>query len=103
MGVSRKSTWEKKGAVTALVSENQGLVDAFLEMSNLSFSFGEKFKGAAYKKSAAALAQVSKVIEEGDGKRFAKGKDKLAGVGKATGDKIEEYVTTGKMQKLEDL
>ena len=56
-------------------------------------------QGAAYKKVAEALSRLSAPVRTG--KALASGKEKVQGIGKASGEKIDEYLVTGKIEKLE--
>lgn len=55
------------------------------------------YKYNAYRKAAAVLAEHPKKIESGDEAK------KLKGVGEKIAKKIDEYVATGKLQKLENV
>jgi len=79
---------------------NRALVNAFAEMSSHEFKNKDTFKALAYKKVAAALAKLSVPVTSG--KKLASGKGKLEGVGKASGQKIDEFLETGQIAKLEE-
>ena len=77
---------------------NMGLVNAFNEMAEFEFSIGsDTFKGDAYRKVANALSLITVPIRSG--KALANGKEKVAGIGKASGEKIDEFLSTGKIQR----
>lgn len=75
---------------------NEGLVAAFKELSKYEFEEGQKFKGAAYVKVANALAALEDKVESG------KACLELKGVGKASAKKIDQFLETGKIDRLEE-
>ncbi|KAF4037589.1 Helix-hairpin-helix motif-containing protein 8 [Phytophthora infestans] len=80
----------------ATCEDNQELADAFAELSGFEFKRGEKFKGGTWSK-------VAKAIRECESKLTC-GKDalKLKGVGKSSAAKIDEFLETGTLEKLEE-
>lgn len=84
------------------VAENAGIVQALQELGDLYFKDGNSNAGLTYKKAIASITALDYEITEDNAKGLAKGKTKVAGIGKGTADKIFEYCTTGTIQKLEE-
>src|ERR687887_2919581 len=61
------------------------------------------FKARAYRRTADIIDNLSSNIEDIYNKEKLKGITKIPSVGKAIASKIEEYITTGKIQYFEDL
>jgi DNA polymerase (family 10) len=61
------------------------------------------FKARAYRRTADIIDNLSSNIEDIYNKEKLKGLTKIPSVGKAIASKIEEYITTGKIQYFEDL
>lgn len=80
----------------ATCESNQPLADAFAELSGFEFKRGEKFKGGTWSKVAKAIRECETEI--------SCGKDalKLKGVGKSSAAKIDEFLETGTLEKLEE-
>lgn len=80
----------------AICEANQQLADAFVELSGFEFKRGEKFKGGTWSKVAKAIRDCECVL--------TCGKDalKLKGVGKSSAAKIDEFIDTGTLEKLEE-
>lgn len=81
---------------TAVCEANQALADAFAELSGFEFKRGEKFKGGTWSKVAKAIRESELDIESG------KQALKLKGVGKSSAAKIDEFLETGTLEKLEE-
>ncbi|KAG7395889.1 hypothetical protein PHYBOEH_003053, partial [Phytophthora boehmeriae] len=75
---------------------NQPLADAFAELSGFEFKRGEKFKGGTWSKVAKAIRDCEEEISTG------KQALKLKGVGKSSAAKIDEFLETGTLEKLEE-
>jgi len=92
-----KDTGKTKGDALAGAegSANAELSEFFKELSVFEFKLKARFKGMAYKKVAALLAEVPEKVTSS-----AQVKD-TSGIGPASLKKIEEYLETGKIQKLE--
>ena len=58
------------------------------------------FKGRSIVKAVDALRELSFVVTSG--KALAAGKDKVVGVGKGIGERIDEYLRDGKLAVLEE-
>src|ERR687886_936317 len=61
------------------------------------------FKARAYRRTADVIENLSSNLEDIYNKEKLKGIAKIPSVGKAIAAKIEEYITTGKIQYFEDL
>jgi DNA polymerase (family 10) len=61
------------------------------------------FKARAYRRTADIIENLSSNVEEIYNKEKLKGLSKIPSVGKAIASKIEEYITTGKIQYFEEL
>ena len=61
------------------------------------------FKARAYRRTADIIENLSSNLEDIYNKEKLKGIAKIPSVGKAIASKIEEYITTGKIQYFEDL
>jgi len=88
--------WGVKKAVDCAAEGNGALASAFAELAEFEFKKGERMKGAAYKKVAKALAETTDEIASG--KQAAK----LPGIGKSSAAKIDEFLETGAIAKLEE-
>ncbi|KAE9235300.1 hypothetical protein PF004_g9152 [Phytophthora fragariae] len=80
----------------ATCETNQPLADAFSELSGFEFKRGEKFKGGTWSKVAKAIRDCESEISSG------KDALKLKGVGKSSAAKIDEFLETGTLEKLEE-
>ncbi|CAI5730955.1 unnamed protein product [Peronospora destructor] len=80
----------------ATCKTNQNLADAFVELSGFEFKRGEKFKGGTWAKVAKAIRDCDSVLTCGQDAL------KLKGVGKSSAAKIDEFIETGTLQKLEE-
>mmetsp|Transcript_13120 Transcript_13120/g.40382 ORF Transcript_13120/g.40382 Transcript_13120/m.40382 type:complete len:197 (-) Transcript_13120:1790-2380(-) len=76
--------------------ENRPLVEAFRELQRYEFDVGQRFKGAAYAKVATALAGLDYKVESGQKCM------EMKGIGKASANKIDEFLQTGKIETLEN-
>ncbi|RLN46567.1 hypothetical protein BBO99_00005347 [Phytophthora kernoviae] len=91
-----KKAKKPKKKVEASCEANQPLADAFAELSGFEFKRGEKFKGGTWSKVAKAIRDCEEEISTG------KQALKLKGVGKSSAAKIDEFMETGTLQKLEE-
>ncbi|KAF0719190.1 Aste57867_1220 [Aphanomyces stellatus] len=87
---------KKRSTPQATNQKNQELAEAFAELAGFEFKRGDRFKGGSYSKVAKAIRDAEDVIKTG------KEAMKLKGVGKASGAKIDEFLETGKIEKLEE-
>ncbi len=77
---------------------NQEFVDFLIELSNFERNVNRNvFKYNAYRKAAGVLAKLDYRIQSGDEAR------KLDGIGDKIAKKIDEFIKTGKLQKLEKI
>jgi len=88
-----------KKSETYVNEENRGVGSAILEIAGFYYKAGEGLKGGAFSKAAKALRETPAAPRT---KKEAMTL-KLPGVGKSTAEKIEEFYTTGKIQKLEEM
>ncbi|ETL44815.1 hypothetical protein F441_05120 [Phytophthora nicotianae CJ01A1] len=91
-----KKTKKPRKKAEATCEDNQALADAFAELSGFEFKRGEKFKGGTWSKVAKAIRDCET--------KLTCGKDalKLKGVGKSSAAKIDEFLETGTLEKLEE-
>jgi DNA polymerase (family 10) len=61
------------------------------------------FKARAYRRTADVIENLSSNLEDIYNKEKLRGISKIPSIGKAIASKIEEYITTGKIQHFEDL
>ena len=68
------------------------------------YYFAESNTNAAlsYKKAISTLTELEEAVTEDNALSFSKGKTKLVGIGKATSQKMLEFVKTGTFTKLEE-
>ena len=93
----------KAAGVSCAHPKNAPVLEAIDELSSLYFKEGNSNAGGSYKKAAAAIRALDFEITEGNAKSLGKaGKNKVNGVGKGTADKMHEFLTTGKIEKLEE-
>ena len=80
--------------------KNQEIAKILYEIADLLEIEGVEFKPRAYRKAAQNIESLSVDIEE----LWKKGQlEKIPGVGKSIAKKIEEYLKTGRVKKLEEL
>ena len=93
---------QTKKSETYICEENFGIGSALLEIASFYFKQKELMKGGVYSKAAKAIRECAYVITSG--KQVSKAKEtKLPGVGKGVGDIVDEFLSTGKVEKLETL
>ena len=77
------------------------MLDEFAELMRKS---GEFMKSNMQKKSAQAVAALPFEVTKENALSLGKtGKSKVPGIGKSTAEKMHEYLTTGKVDKLDEL
>ena len=77
---------------------NQDFVDMLFELSNYEKNVNRNtFKSNAYRKAAGVLANLDKRIKSGEEAR------KFDGIGDKIAKKIDEFMATGKLEKLEKI
>eukprot|EP00468_Gymnochlora_sp_CCMP2014_P013348 CAMPEP_0167765264 /NCGR_PEP_ID=MMETSP0110_2-20121227/14573_1 /TAXON_ID=629695 /ORGANISM="Gymnochlora sp., Strain CCMP2014" /LENGTH=327 /DNA_ID=CAMNT_0007652923 /DNA_START=70 /DNA_END=1053 /DNA_ORIENTATION=- len=92
---------KKRNAPEANMKENMGIVESFWELASFEFKdMQNKMKGIAYQKVARAVAGLDYVVTNGS-ILAKKGPKKVAGIGKVSGMKIDEFLETGKIERLE--
>ncbi|ETV95858.1 hypothetical protein H310_10900 [Aphanomyces invadans] len=87
---------KKKSVAQATNTKNQALAEAFSDLAGFEFKKGDRFKGGSYSKVAKAIRDAEDALTSG------KQAMKLKGVGKASATKIDEFLETGKIEKLEE-
>jgi len=95
---------KKAAAVSSLCKHpaNSEIVAILLELSKAYFTDHNANAGISYRKVAHAVSELDFEITEKNAKGLGKGKTKVEGIGKGSADKIHEFVTTGKIEKLEE-
>merc|ERR1712217_202192 len=83
------------GATAGAAGPNSELSAIFAELSGFEFKRQEKFKGIDYKKVSGVLAAHPEKITSGTEASV------LPGVGKESAKKIDEFLSTGKIERLE--
>lgn len=76
---------------------NKGIIDNLELLSKYYKKTGDQWRHAAYQKAVGSIKRLNYEITD------AKQARKLPGVGKAIGDKIHEYLQTGKIRKVEEV
>ena len=83
--------------------ENLAVVSAFQELAECYFKEGNRNGGVVHSKVATALQNLDFVITPENAMGLGKGtKTKVAGIGASSAEKIFEFVSTGKIDKLEE-
>ena len=97
------TTEEQEGGPPCLMPENDALATCLDKLVRFEMrAKGDAFKIRAYKTAAMEIRALDWVVTSG--KACAKaGKTKVKGVGKGLGEKIDEFLTTGTMEKIEQL
>jgi len=80
------------------ISRNAAIVNALRKLSDLE---KDDFKSKAYWKAAEAVDNIPYTIV--DGESLAKGETKVPGIGKSIAKKIDEFLETGIISRLEEL
>lgn len=81
---------------------NGPLMLAMVELSDLYYKEKNTNTGNTYKKVAEAIKNLDFEVNSKNSKGLGKGKTKVAGIGKGSSEKMHEFVTTGKIEKLEE-
>ncbi|CAK9831774.1 DNA polymerase beta [Anthophora retusa] len=88
----------KRKASDIAGNPNQDLCDFLMELANYERNVSKNiYKYNAYRKAAGTLGNLSERVKSG-----AEAK-KLPGIGEKIAKKIDEFLSTGKLQKLEDI
>ena len=81
-----------------LSNPNGPICDFLIELANYEKNVNRNvFKHNAYRKAAGVLAKLPEKVKSGDEAK------KLDGIGKQIALKIDEFLTTGKLKKLEKI
>jgi hypothetical protein len=80
------------------LGSNAKIISLLEEMASIYKAAGDMMRSTAYTGAAAAVRSSTEPVTSG--KAAAKA---LPGVGKASGDKIDEFLTTGTIKKLEEI
>jgi len=102
--VKEKKAAAKEAAAEAACAnpKNAGLILAFGECAKYYFAESNTNAALSYKKAIATLTELEEAVTEDNALSFSKGKTKLVGIGKATSQKMLEFVRTGTFAKLEE-
>lgn len=84
------------------IPENLPIMELMLEIGELYTKESNYNAGNSYKKVAAIIKSLEFEITKKNAQGLGKGKTKLAGIGKGSADKMYEFLTTGKIEKLEE-
>ncbi|XP_003705358.1 DNA polymerase beta isoform X1 [Megachile rotundata] len=88
----------KRKASAIAGNPNQDLCDFLMELANYERNVSKNiYKYNAYRKAAGTLGSLSERVKSGQEAR------KLPGIGEKIAKKIDEFLSTGKLQKLEDI
>jgi DNA polymerase/3'-5' exonuclease PolX len=93
---------EAKPAVLPLGNNNDRIIAVFQELGLLYEKEQNHQAAATYKKVCTALRGLAFEITTENAKGLCKGKDKVPDIGKASADRIHEFLATGKLGKLEE-
>ena len=92
------NTMGKRKATDNAGNPNQDLCDFLIELANFEKNISKNiYKHNAYRKAAATLSGLPERVKSG-----AEAK-KLPGIGEKIAKKIDEFLDTGKLRKLEDI
>jgi ssDNA-binding Zn-finger/Zn-ribbon topoisomerase 1 len=83
-------------------SHNEPLFRAFVELSRF-YSAEENYNATAtYHKVSQAICDLTEAVTEDNALGMGKGKTKVPNIGKASAEKMHEFVATGRITKLEE-
>jgi DNA polymerase/3'-5' exonuclease PolX len=88
----------KIGKLEKIEYPNQELADVF---DSLCYHETDEFKKAAYDDAAYAISKLTFKVTSGE--ELSKGPKKIPGIGKGIAKKIDEFLETGKIKRLEQL
>ena len=87
--------------------ENEGLDNGYKDKTDKKHKDSNKtstvFKARAYRRTADVIENLSSNLEDIYNKEKLEGISKIPSIGEAIASKVEEYITTGKIQYFEDL
>ncbi|KAI4494976.1 hypothetical protein M0804_001177 [Polistes exclamans] len=96
--ISTKKKMGKRKAPDNAGNPNQDLCDFLLELANYEKNVSKNvYKYNAYRKAASSLSTLSDRVKSGEEAR------KLPGIGEKIAKKIDEFLQTGKLRKLEEI
>jgi hypothetical protein len=83
-------------------SHNEALYQAFAELTRF-YSAEENYNATAtYRKVSQAICDLTDAVTEDNALGLGKGKTKVPNIGKASAEKMHEFVATGRITKLEE-
>jgi len=96
---------KKEAAMEQVVknSNNAPIAAVFHELSGLYGKAGDRNRAGAYYRAAQAINNIEHEITTENAMSLCKGKTKVANIGKGTAEKIHEFLSTGKLEKLEEM
>jgi hypothetical protein len=95
---------KKQAAVAEAVKHpaNAELVAAFTELADYYFRESNQNAGASTSKVASALSRLTFAVTQENAMGLGKGKTKVANIGAKSAEKIHEFVSTGRIEKLDE-
>jgi ssDNA-binding Zn-finger/Zn-ribbon topoisomerase 1 len=88
--------------VTCKSPQNEPLFQAFVELSRFYRAEGNYNAAATYHKVSQVICDLTETVTEDNALGLGKGKTKVPNVGKASAEKMHEFVATGRIAKLEE-
>src|SRR3989338_3950037 len=85
------------------MSNNKKLAEIFYQMSEILEIKNQVWESRAYQKAARTLESLSKDVDEIYKAGGTNALMKIPGIGKALAEKIEQFLTTGKIKKYEEV
>lgn len=106
-GLKKKNTEDAKKRAEQVkavvnVASNASIYEVLQELSSLYFKEKNTNAGASYRKVAQAVKDFDFEITVENAKGLGKGKTKVVGIGKGSAEKMHEFLSTGKIAKLEE-
>lgn len=84
------------------VGANAPLLSALLELKSCYQKEDNRNAVISYSKVADAIQNLGYAVTVENAMGLSKGKTKVAGIGKSSAEKMLEFLSTGKIQKLEE-
>ena len=91
----------KNSTSTSTNEEIAWALDALASLEAEPHGSQDPFKIRAYRRAAEIIRELN--FEVTSGEEIAKGPKKIEGIGKSIGKKIDEFLQTGKMKRIEEL